>query len=159
MLDGLFERRTDMNLKKIITEETVRLSLAGSTKEEILEELLQIVESAGCVSDHRSALSALLAREAKMSTALQNGIAMPHAKTDAVTKLVGAIALKKEGVDFGSIDGQPTRIFILTLSPLNRAGPHIQFLAEVGRLLTQPDTQNRMLAANSPSEIVALFQD
>ena len=146
-----------MNLKKIITEKTVTLDIRGETKQEIIRELLGVAEAAGFVSDSGAAFHALMERENKMSTALQNGIAMPHAKTDAVTKLIGVIGLKKGGIDFQSIDGQPTRIFIMTMSPLNRAGPHIQFLAEIGRLLSQEGMTDRILAAVSPSEVCELL--
>lgn len=146
-----------MNIRKIITEETVRLSITGETKQEIIRELLDVAVAAGLVSDAKAAYQALMERENKMSTALQHGIAMPHAKTDAVERLVGVLGLKKEGVDFESIDGEPTRIFIMTLSPLNRAGPHIQFLAEIGRQLSQPGIMDRILAAPSAGDLCDLL--
>lgn len=146
-----------MNLKKIITEETVTLDVRGETKQEIIGELLDVAAAAGFVTDRDAAYAALMERENKMSTAMQNGIAMPHAKSDAVTKLIGVIGLKKAGVDFQSIDGQPTRIFVMTMSPLNRAGPHIQFLAEIGRLLSQAGMTDRILAAASPSDVCDLL--
>ncbi len=142
-----------MSLIRILTEDTVHVGLRGQTKQEIMEELLDILVAAGHVQDRRAALKALLEREAKMPTALQNGLALPHAKTDAVDRLVAALATKAEGVDFGSIDGLPTTIFVMTLSPLNRAGPHIQFLAEIGRILGDEDVRAKVLAAREPSEI------
>lgn len=146
-----------MNLKKILGEDVIRIGLKGETKQEIIEELLDILVTAGRVSDRREALKALMDRENKMSTALQNGLALPHAKTDVVDRLVGSMGIKPEGVDFQSIDGQPTRIFILTMSPLNRAGPHIQFLAEIGRLVGDPAMRERMLHAASAGEIAGLM--
>ncbi len=146
-----------MNLKKVLTEDTVRLTVKGQTKQEIIEELLDILVSSGHVSDRREALKALLDRENKMSTALQNGLALPHAKVDSVDRLVAALALKPEGVDFQSIDHLPTRIFIMTLSPLNRAGPHIQFLAEIGRSIGNPEIRDRLLAARTPGEVIGIL--
>lgn len=142
-----------MNLKRILTEETIRVGLRGQTKQEIMEELLGVLVSAGLVHDPKSALKALMEREAKMPTALQNGLALPHAKTDAVDRLVAALATKPEGVEFGSIDGLPTTLFVMTLSPLNRAGPHIQFLAEVGRILGDDEVRRRVLGATTPEEV------
>ncbi len=143
-----------MNLIRILSESNIQVGLRGKTKQEILEELVDILVRAGEVRDRRAALTALLEREAKMSTALQNGLALPHAKTDAVDRLAACLATKPEGVDFGSLDHEPSRIFVMTLSPLNRAGPHIQFLAEIGRILGDPDVRARILAAKTPSEIV-----
>ena len=148
-----------MNLKKILTEETIRLSLKGETKQEIIEELLDIAVSAGQIVDRKAALYALMEREGKMSTGLQNGIAMPHAKTDGVTKLTAVMAVKKGGVEFQSIDRAPTNIFIMTLSPMLRAGPHIQFLAEISRLLSRADVREKIMQASETSEIIALFPD
>jgi len=70
---------------------------------------------------------------------------------------VAALATKPEGVDFDSIDGQPTTVFVMTLSPLNRAGPHIQFLAEIGRMLGDEETRSKILSANSTDEIARLL--
>lgn len=146
-----------MNLKRILTEDTIRVGLKGQTKHEIIEELLDILDTAGHVHDRKEALKALLDRESKMSTALQNGLALPHAKTESVDRLVAALATKPEGVDFASIDSLPTTIFVMTLSPLNRAGPHIQFLAEIGRLVGDDSTRAKILAATTADEIARLL--
>ncbi len=146
-----------MNLKRILTEETIRVGLKGQTKHEIIEELLDILVAAGHVCDRKEALKALLERESKMSTALQNGLALPHAKTESVERLVAALATKPEGMDFASIDSLPTTIFVMTLSPLNRAGPHIQFLAEIGRLVGDEATRAKVLAATTSDEIARLL--
>ncbi len=141
------------DMLRILSEETIRVGLRGQTKQEIMEELLDILVAAGHVNDRRAALKALLEREAKMPTGLQNGLALPHAKTSAVNSLFAALATKPEGVDFGSLDGLPTTIFVMTLSPLNRAGPHVQFLAEIGRILGDEEVRKKVLAAKTPAEI------
>jgi len=146
-----------MNLRRILPEETIRVGLRSQTKPEIIEELLDILVSSGVVLDRAAALKALREREARMPTALQNGIALPHAKTDAVDRLIAALATKPEGVEFGSIDGKPTTIFVMTLSPLNRAGPHIQFLAEIGRLLGDEQIRTQVLNARTPDEVARIL--
>jgi len=146
-----------MSLKKVLSEETISLQLAGTTKQAIIEELLDLLVNARLVSDRAAALKALLDREAKMSTGMQHGLALPHAKADVVDRLVAAIGIKKAGMDFQSIDGQPSQIFVLTLSPLNRAGPHIQFLAEIGRLISDPAVRQRLLAATTPAAVVNIL--
>lgn len=144
-----------MNLKRILTEDLVRLDLKGQTKPEILRELLDVLVEAGWVRDREAALKALEEREAKMSTGMQNGLALPHARTDAVDRLVAVVGIKREGVDFQSVDGQPSRFFVMTLSPLNRTGPHIQFLAEIGRLISQPEVRQRLLTATTPAGVIS----
>jgi PTS system nitrogen regulatory IIA component len=109
------------------------------------------------VSDCEGALEALLAREQSMSTGMQHGVALPHAKTDVVQKMVVAVGLKKSGVDFQSIDGEPSRIFVMILSPAEIAGPHIQFLAGVSALLDSEESRKKLLASQTPEQIVAFF--
>jgi PTS system nitrogen regulatory IIA component len=67
------------------------------------------------------------------------------------------MALKKEGVDFGSMDGKPSTIFVMTLSPVSRTGPHIQFLSEISQILNDPEKRQSILAAQSPAEIVDIL--
>ncbi|MFT5496987.1 MAG: fructose-specific phosphotransferase system IIA component [Kiritimatiellia bacterium] len=142
-----------MNLRKAITRDAIRLELESSEKSAIIEELVDVLVSTGKISDRKSALKAVLEREKKMSTGMHHGIAIPHGKTETVSGLVAAIGIKKEGVDFQALDGNDSRIFIMTISPANRAGPHIQFLAEISRLLNEEHIREKILAAGSADEI------
>ena len=149
-----------MNLKKVLSCDTVSLELKSETKEGVIEEMTDLLMAAGRIrniEDRKIVLKAVLDREKKMSTGMQNSIAIPHGKTDAVESLVAALALKKEGVEFGSLDGQPSRIFVMTISPDNRTGPHIQFLAEISRQLNDPKVRDAILNAKSREEIVDLL--
>jgi PTS system nitrogen regulatory IIA component len=143
-----------MNLKKALSKDTISLDLKGSSKQEIIEEMMDLLERAGKIPDRKAALRAIVEREKKMSTGMQNGIAIPHGKTDTVDGLVAALGLRKDGVDFESLDGEPSRIFVMTLSPVNRTGPHIQFLAEISRLLNSPEAREQILRAGSPEEVL-----
>ena len=111
--------------------------MKGDSKQEIIENLLDILVNTGKVKNRAPALEALLEREAKMSTGIQQGVAIPHGKTDAVDGLLACVGIKKDGVDFEALDEIPSKIFIMTLSPLTRTGPHVQFLAEISRVLFQ----------------------
>ncbi len=146
-----------MNLKKVLTPSVVSCNLPGSTKEEILESLMDIAMSTGKVKDRHAAMLAILERERKMSTGIQNGIAIPHGKTEVVDDLVACLGIKKEGVDFDALDGEKSRIFILTLSPVNRSGPHVQFLAEISQLLTDSQKRDRLLKAQSADQVLDIL--
>jgi len=148
-----------MNMCRLLEEENIIMDLKGETKEGIIEEMLDLLVRNEKVKDREAALKAILDRERKMSTGMQHGIAIPHGKTDAVagSKLVTALGLKKSGVDFGALDGKPSTIFIMTLSPLNRTGPHIQFLAEMSQVLNDPQKRESLLNAATPQEVVALL--
>lgn len=146
-----------MNLKKVLSPDVVWVDLKAATKKGIIEEMVDRLVAAGKVKDRATVLEAVLEREAKMSTGMQNGVAIPHGKTNAVKELVAAVGLQKAGVDFDAMDGQPCTIFIMTLSPKNRSGPHMQFLAEVSRLISQPAEREKLLAAITHAEIYELL--
>jgi fructose-specific phosphotransferase system IIA component len=146
-----------MNLKKVLSPEVVWVDLKADTKQGIIEEIIDRLVAAGKIKDRDAVLQAVMEREAKMSTGMQNGVAIPHGKTDAVKELVAAVGLQKQGVDFDSMDGVPSRIFIMTISPSKRSGPHMQFLAEVSRLIGQPSEREKLLACNTHAEIYELL--
>ena len=146
-----------MNLKKVLSPDTVWVDLKADTKEGIIEEMIDRLMAAGRIKDREGALKAVLDREDKMSTGTQNGVAIPHGKSECIKSLVAAIGLNKAGVNFDSMDGSPCTIFIMTLSPAKRTGPHIQFLAEVSRLINQPAERERLLAAKTHAEIYEIL--
>ena len=146
-----------MNLKKVLSPDTVWVDLRADTKEGIIEEMIDRLMAAGRIKDREGALKAVLDREDKMSTGMQNGVAIPHGKSECIKSLVAAIGLNKAGVNFDSMDGSPCTIFIMTLSPAKRTGPHIQFLAEVSRLINQPAERERLLAAKTHAEIYEIL--
>jgi fructose-specific phosphotransferase system IIA component len=143
-----------MNLKRLLSTDSIILDLQGDSKEAIIAEMIDFLVARGRIKDRDAALKAVLEREHKMSTGMQHGIAIPHGKTDTVDRLVTALALKKSGVDFGAMDGQPSRIFVMTVSPVSRTGPHIQFLSEISQVLNEPDKREAVLKAQSTTEIV-----
>ncbi len=146
-----------MNIRKILTKEVISLDLQGTNKEQVIEEMLDILTAAGKVTNRKAAQKAIWDREKKMSTGMQNGIAIPHGKSDCVESLVVAVGVHKAGVDFESLDQQPAQFLIMTVSPANRTGPHIQFLAEVSRQLNDPSTRERILRAASKDEVIDIL--
>jgi PTS system nitrogen regulatory IIA component len=146
-----------MKIKKALTINTVWIDLQATTKEGIIEEMVDRLAAAGKITDREAALQAVFEREEKMSTGMQNGVAIPHGKTDSVDELVAAVGLQKDGVDFESLDEIPATIFIMTVSPLNRTGPHIQFLAEVSRLLSSAEQREALLAAKTSREMLDIL--
>ena len=142
-----------MNLKKVLSPDTVWVDLKADTKVGIIEEMVDRLFAAGKISSRNEVLQSVLEREEKMSTGMQNGVAIPHGKTDSVDSLVAAVGVNKAGVDFDAMDGLPCTIFIMTISPIKRSGPHMQFLAEVSRLIGQPAERKKLLAAHTHSQV------
>jgi fructose-specific phosphotransferase system IIA component len=146
-----------MNLRRLLSEDSVILELQGSTKDQIIEEMIDFLVAKGRIKDRDAALKAVLEREKKMSTGMQHGVAIPHGKTDSVDRLVTALGLKRGGVDFGSMDGNPATIFIMTLSSVSRTGPHIQFLSEISQVLNDPERRDRLLKAQTAGEVMDIL--
>jgi PTS system nitrogen regulatory IIA component len=146
-----------MDLKSILNRDTVALHLKGRTKEEIIDELLQVTARTGKISDLGAARKAVLERERRMSTGMKHGIAIPHGKTEAVKDLVACIGISDTAVDFDALDREDCRIFIMTLSPADKTGPHLQFLAEVSLLFRSEEKRAAILAASKPEEVLAVL--
>lgn len=144
-------------LREALTQDLVAVGLPGRTKSEVIETLLQMLCSSGKIKDRERALADILANEARMSTGLEQGIAIPHAKTDAVDQLVACVAVTANKIDFESIDHKPAQIFIMTLSPRDNTGPHVQFLAEVSRLLKNKKARQRVLDARDSAELYSVL--
>ena len=146
-----------MNPKRVLSKDTIIMKLKSDSKDGVIEELIDILASSGKIKDRKAALKAVIDREKKMSTGLQNGIAIPHGKTDTIESLVAAIGISTAGIPFESLDGQPSQIILLTVSPASRTGPHIQFLADVSRVLHNEETRKRVLNATHEEEVLELL--
>ena len=146
-------------LKEVLTQDLVAVGLPARTKEEVINTLLDMLCTTGKVKDRQKALADILANEARMSTGLEQGIAIPHAKTDAVDELVACVAVTSHKIDFESIDHKPARIFIMTLSPIGQTGPHVKFLAEVSRLLKDKKVRQKVLEAADSAELLQMLVD
>ncbi|MFC1671987.1 cation:proton antiporter [Planctomycetota bacterium] len=136
MLDELEDEREEKGLAKFLTAEILEPALKGTTKEEIIDELLGILKHHGLLGDRDDAREAVWEREQSMSTGMQHGIAIPHGRTDSVKSLVCAVGLKPEGMDFECLDGEPARIIVLTLSPKTTPAPHMQFMSMLSHALS-----------------------
>ena len=148
-----------MNLKTVLTVETINLHLKGSTKQEIINELLDILVAAGKIPDRNAALNAVMDREEKMSTGMKHGIAIPHGKTNTIQDLVACVGISEKAVDFDSLDHEPCRIFIMTLSPVEKTGPHLQFLAEISLLFKSAEKRQEILKAESSETIIKILAE
>ena len=142
---------------KNLQEGCIATNLQGNDKDAIIEEMVGLINQAGLLDDHQACLQAVREREDSMSTGMQNGIALPHGKSEGISRLAVAIGLKPEGIDFNALDRQPSKIFIMTISPKNCTGPPIQFLTSVSAILNKPRIVDRVLECRTPAEVKELF--
>lgn len=128
-----------MKITDILREELMILDVKADNKAAILDEMVQKLVDAGAVNDFESFRADIQKREDTMSTGLGNGIAMPHAKNEAVTKTSVVFAKKPEGLNFESLDGQPAELFFMIAAEGGSADTHLQVLAELSKLLMNED--------------------
>ena len=126
-----------MKIGDFLLSKAITADLKGTTKEDVIEEMVKLLVNAGAVDKkHKSKLvEILMAREALGSTAIGQGIAIPHGKCEYVSKLIAALGVSKNGIDFDSLDGEPAHIFFLLVAPADSAGPHLKALSRISRLL------------------------
>lgn len=148
-----------MTLMEILSGKSVVVGLKGQNKREVLEELVNALEVGDKITDRDKVLEAVLLREEIMSTGIGHGIAIPHGKSEYVTELGGVLGIKKEGVDFDALDGKPTYIFFLLVSPLDVSGPHIKALARISRLLKGEDFRQKLIAAVDNDDALAIIEE
>ena len=144
-------------LSEVLSEDTVLPDLDADSMDVVMEALLEMLCRTGKISDPEQARQDLEANTRRMSVGMDHGIAIPHARTDSVQELIACVAVTRQEMDIESVDGRPARIFIMTLSPRDATGPHIQFLSEIGKRLKHRSNRQAALEARSPSELLHVF--
>jgi fructose-specific phosphotransferase system IIA component len=147
-----------MKLSEMLDARSIRIPLAGRTKEEVLRELVGLVAGGDDGERAETILEAVTERERRMSTGIGQGVAIPHGKSDLVTGMEIAFGIAAEPVDYDSLDGEPVSLFFLLVSPPDRTGDHIKALAQISRLLTSDAVRDELTAARSPEEVLRLLR-
>ena len=126
-----------MKITEFLSKKAIITDIQSVKKEDVIKELVETMAESGDIEkrDRNKIIDALMSRESLGSTAIGQGVAIPHAKSECVEKLVAAFGLSKKGIDFDSLDGEPAYIFFLLLAPQDSAGPHLKALARISRLL------------------------
>jgi PTS system nitrogen regulatory IIA component len=140
-----------MKIVDFLSPEAIIPTLSGSTKSAVLAEMSDFLAKtpvgAGVAIDPKVLYRALEERERLASTAIGDGIAIPHGKLDSVDHLLGALGRSVSGIAFDSIDGKPTHIVFMLVAPLNSAGVHLKALARLSRLFRDANFRQRLLDA------------
>lgn len=147
-----------MKITDILTEDLVRVDLEGTTKEEIINAMIDLVATQPKVLDREKVRRAIFEREKIMSTGVGSGFAIPHGKTDAVSDIVAAFAITAQPIDYQSLDDQPVRLVFLLVGRDNMVGPHIKLLSRISRLMNNEDFRKQLLEAKTPKEVLEIFK-
>ncbi len=146
-----------MKILDVLSKQAINIDLKAIDKKGILDELVAPVASLAGAS-HEELVKVLLERERLGSTGIGGGIGIPHGKLKDLDSLVLGFGLSPQGVDFESMDGRPTHIFFLLLTPENSAGLHLKLLARISRLLKNDDFKQRLMQATKPEEILEVIR-
>lgn len=149
-----------MKVGELLSIDLVKVGLTAKDQKGILEELLTLLEKANKIEskNKQKLLNVLLKREELGSTAIGNGIAIPHGKTDLVDDIVAAFGISKDGVEFNALDGEKVHIFFLQLAPNELVGQYLKGLAKVSRLLRDKQFRNMLLAAENEEQVIRLIE-
>ena len=149
-----------MKILDFLCSKAVTADLASKDKKQIIEDLVNLLINADVIEKRSKSkiIETLMAREALGSTAIGQGIAIPHGKCENVDKLVAALGISKRGVDFDSLDGEPVYIFFLLIAPVDSAGPHLKALARISRLLKDKYFRENLKAAKDERALLALIR-
>lgn len=148
-----------MKIMDFLSKKAMAVDIKAAKKEELIKELVEVLINAGEIDKRcRNKLTeSLMAREALGSTAIGQGVAIPHAKIDCVSKLVAVFGLSRKGVDFDSLDGEPAYIFFLLVAPADSAGPHLKALARISRLLKDKYFRDSLRSCTDEKAIIRII--
>ncbi|MCX6144308.1 MAG: PTS sugar transporter subunit IIA [Ignavibacteriales bacterium] len=147
-----------MKIVDLLSEQVVRTNLPGTSKNEIINAIIDLAASQDRVLDKEKVREAIFEREKIMSTGVGAGFAIPHAKSDAVSDIVAAFAVTAQPIDYQSLDDQPVRIVFLLVGRENMVGPHIKLLSRISRLMNNEDFRKRLLEAATPTDVLEIFR-
>ncbi|MFG0275889.1 MAG: PTS sugar transporter subunit IIA [Phycisphaerales bacterium] len=147
-----------MNLLDILTRECIKAPLDATDKKGVIDELVDLLASAGKVDDPASLKDAVWTREQARTTGIGHGLAIPHGKSESVTGVAMAIGKPAQPIDFAAIDGKPVRLVVLLASPPDRTSDHIQALARISRLMTMEAFREQIYEADGGDQVFELLQ-
>ena len=142
-----------MKIAELLTENLVKVDLESFEKEEVFEELIDLLVREKRITDRDAARQAIIERENKQSTGIGRGVAIPHGKCVAITQLTGALGISKGGLEYDSLDGEPVHLVFLLLAEDDNPGPHVEALAQISSLFRIPGFIERLIAAETPREL------
>ena len=148
-----------MKITDFLTAQTVIPTLASRDKNAALQEMAEGLVSYHRQLDKQKVLAVLLDREKISTTAIGEGVAIPHGKLPSVDRVMGMFARSPEGVDFASLDGGPTHLFFVLIAPENAAADHLKALARISRLLKDEAFRRRLMEGQTGQELFNIIAE
>lgn len=148
-----------MKLVDLLVPEAISVELKAQGKQEVLEELCQLLADRKKLPNPKQMVQVLMERESLGSTGIGQGVAIPHGKTNTVTEQVAALGICRRGLDFDALDGEPVHIVFLLIAPVDAAGNHLKALAKISRLLKDKFFRQSLRDAKSSEEILKIIRE
>ena len=148
-----------MKVSKFIKIENIVPELKANNKTEILKELTGVVSSNSSNLNYQKTLETIQERENLCSTAMDEGVAIPHGKLHGISNIIIAFGKSSKGIDFDSLDNKPTSLFILLLSPENSSKQHIQALAKISNIFKNNSLRENIINSDNAEEILELITE
>ena len=146
-----------MKIQDVLNKNVMLFDLQATDKEGVINEMVQSLVDNGVVTDFETFKTGIMNREAQTSTGLGDGIAMPHSKNEAVKEATVLFAKSNKGVDYASLDGQPTDLFFMIAAPEGANDTHLAALAELSKYLMKPGFANKLRQASTPDQVITAF--
>ena len=146
-----------MKIQDVLNKNVMLFDLQATDKEGVINEMVQSLVDNGVVTDFETFKTGIMNREAQTSTGLGEGIAMPHSKNEAVKEATVLFAKSNKGVDYASLDGQPTDLFFMIAAPEGANDTHLAALAELSKYLMKPGFADKLRHASNPDQVIAAF--
>ena len=146
-----------MKIQDVLNKNVMLFDLKATDKEGVINEMVQSLVDNGVVTDFETFKTGIMNREAQTSTGLGDGIAMPHSKNEAVKEATVLFAKSNKGVDYASLDGQPTDLFFMIAAPEGANDTHLAALAELSKYLMKPGFADKLRQASTPDQVIAAF--
>jgi len=151
-------QRKKLSFADRLSMECINLNLKCSTKDDAIRKLAQSIKSNEKIIDFDRFVSDVFKREKEASTGIGNGVAIPHARTNAVNDFIVAIGRNLPGIAFDAVDGKDVEIIILMGTPLQKIQQYLKLLAHLTNLLKRPGFISGLKNAKTPQELIALFR-
>lgn len=141
-----------MVLQEVLLPEFIKIGMDAEEKDEAFEELVEYYCQADKSNARDEILDAIVAREAKMSTGIHKGIAVPHGKTNAVSTIRGALGISKKGIEYDALDGEPVYLLFMIISPLEDSEKYLRLLKHLAELMDIPQFKTELQTQKDPRE-------
>jgi mannitol/fructose-specific phosphotransferase system IIA component (Ntr-type) len=148
-----------MKLSKILSQQSIQIPLQAKTKNEALKEMSHLLCVGYNLENEAEILEKVLAREQKMSTGIGFGVAVPHAKHENIQEIKVAVGVSREGIPFDAIDDENVHLLFIMISPVNTAGPHVQMLSAISKIMSYEDMRSQLRDAKDADDFLKILAE